>query len=568
MKITIILCNIRPAFLFGYSFYTQMHQAMPSNKNNHFAAASIGIDDLTVYIPKLYLPIADLAKARNIDPEKLRHGLGLIDMAVADAHEDAATLAANAVVQLIDQNGLDPRRIGRLYLGTESALDGAKPTATYILEMLRRHYRDAYGPDCFLHCDVVDLTFACVGAVDALHNTLDWVRGDAERIGIVVASDVAKYELGSTGEYTQGAGAMAMLITHNPRLMAIGDTWGVGTRSVHDFFKPKKYVSKKQLVEEVLRLLHSTGDRTGDISRRPRNESIHIDAQHLLSLLPDTLEINGILDENDEALTIRKDTPTFDGPYSNWCYQNRIREAFLHFRAQQESRGHMAPESRILDRWSRLVFHLPYAAHGRRMFSELFMLELQRSGQWQAWAETNGLNEPDPADFDDKNAYNKAYEDFLRLITKTKDYNAVVKEMIEPTQWASSHVGNVYSCSIFLALASVLEAAANAEEDMTGRRIGFFGYGSGSKSKVFEAALQPEWRSVASRIGIRQLLDRRVAIDYSTYERLHRGRQKESVLTPEGEFALHHIQPEGNKTGARYYRWEPAAVEEVATAAQ
>ena len=527
-----------------------MHQAMSSNKNIHCAAVTIGIDDLTVYVPRLYLPIADLAKARNIDPEKLRHGLGLIDMAVADAHEDAATLAANAVKQLIDQNGLAPHRIGRLYLGTESALDGAKPTATYILEMLRRHYRDTYGPDCFLNCDVVDLTFACVGAVDALHNTLDWVRGDAQRIGIVVASDVAKYELGSTGEYTQGAGAMALLVTHNPRLMAIGDTWGVGTRSVHDFFKPKKYISKQQLVEEVLRL----ADTTGDFSRRST-------AQYLLSLLPDSLEINGILDENDDALTIRKDTPTFDGPYSNWCYQNRIREAFLHFRTQQESRGYMAPESRILDRWSRLVFHLPYAAHGRRMFSELFMLELQRSGEWQAWAEANGLVEPDPADFDDKNAYNKAFEDFLRLITKTQDYKAIIKAAIEPAQWASSHVGNVYSCSIFLALASALEAAAGSEEDMTGKQFGFFGYGSGSKSKVFEGALQPEWRSVASRIGLRSMIDRRVAIDYNTYERLHRGRQKDSVLVPEGEFALHHILDHGNKTGARYYRWEPAVVE-------
>jgi len=124
--------NIPTAFLFGLSFCIKNKKAMQSPSNHIVTSASVGIDDLSVYIPKLYLPIADLAKARNIDPDKLRHGLGLIDMAVADAHEDAATLAANAVKQLIDQNELDPRRIGRIYLGTESALDGAKPTATYI----------------------------------------------------------------------------------------------------------------------------------------------------------------------------------------------------------------------------------------------------------------------------------------------------------------------------------------------------------------------------------------------------------------------------------------------------
>ena len=273
-------------FLVSLSFICEKIQGMSINSFLAPQLPAVGIDDLTVYIPKLYLPIAELAKARQIDPDKLRHGLGLIDMAIADAHEDAATLAANAVVQLIDQNNIDPRRIGRLYMGTESALDGSKPTATYILEMLRRHFRNTYGPDCFLHCDVVDLTFACIGAVDALHNTLDWVRGNPERIGIIVASDVAKYELGSSGEYTQGAGAMALLLSHNPRLMVIEDFWGVGTRSVHDFFKPKKHVSKLQLVEEVLKL-------TG---------LPHLEAEVVLAQLPDSLEVNGIIDENDDAI--------------------------------------------------------------------------------------------------------------------------------------------------------------------------------------------------------------------------------------------------------------------------
>ena len=62
-----------------------------------------------------------------------------------------------------------------------------------------------------------------------MQNTVDWVKGDASRVGIVVCSDFAKYELASTGEYTQGAGAIAMLVKHNPRLLAIGDTFGVAS---------------------------------------------------------------------------------------------------------------------------------------------------------------------------------------------------------------------------------------------------------------------------------------------------------------------------------------------------
>ncbi|MEZ4948982.1 MAG: hypothetical protein R2784_06270 [Saprospiraceae bacterium] len=100
-------------------------------------------------------------------------------------------------------------------------MDNAKPTATYLLEMLRRKYKGKYGHEWLELGGTVDLTFACVGGVDALHNTLDWVRGNESRQGIVVTSDFAKYELASSGEYTQGRGAIAMLVKHNPRLLTL-----------------------------------------------------------------------------------------------------------------------------------------------------------------------------------------------------------------------------------------------------------------------------------------------------------------------------------------------------------
>ncbi|MFZ4477591.1 MAG: hypothetical protein ACOYPR_20520, partial [Saprospiraceae bacterium] len=158
----------------------------------------VGIDDMAFYVPKLYLDIRALAEKRNIPYEKLSLGLGLHKMALPDVHEDAATMAAEAIAELIERNQLDPNRIGRIYLGTESALDMAKPTGTYAVEMLQNRYAAQYGTHCFRHCDVLDMTFACIGAVDALLNTLDWVATDPDHIGIVVATDIAKYELDST----------------------------------------------------------------------------------------------------------------------------------------------------------------------------------------------------------------------------------------------------------------------------------------------------------------------------------------------------------------------------------
>jgi len=498
----------------------------------------VGIDDMALYVPKLYLPIESLAKARNLEYTKLNKGLGLTRMAVPDVHEDAATMAANAVDQLIERNQLRPQDIGRIYLGTESALDGAKPTATYVLEMLRRKYRDEYGVSCFENCDVVDLTFACVGGVDALQNTLDWVRGAEGRVGIVVTSDFAKYELESGGEYTQGAGAVAMLVKHHPRLLAISGTFGVATRGVHDFYKPKRTFSKEKLVREVLDLAGLT----------------EMDAAEILAKLPESLQVSGILDENDEVLELHKDTPIFDGQYSNWTYQNRIREAYIDFCGNAMQTDEAADNEDVLNRWERLVFHLPYAFHGKRIASELFTFSQKQQGRWLTFAE-NLPTEPYEADYTDNAQYEKDRTGFLRAITKTDEYRAFVSEKLEKAQRASSLVGNMYACSIFLALMSTLESDLQDSSDLTGKYLGLLGYGSGSKSKVFEAIVQPEWESVVSQFKIFDTLESGHALDYATYEKLHRKQLDKSVLSPSREFVLEKIGEEGVRLGARYYKW-------------
>jgi hydroxymethylglutaryl-CoA synthase len=278
---------------------------LPSILSIHFSTimttTSVGIDDLAVYIPQIFLPIETLAEARDLNYGKLSKGLGLLEMALADANEDAATMAANAVLDLMHKNDLEPGQIGRIYLGTESALDGAKPTATYVLDMLKDHFADAYGPNCFLHCDVVDLTFACIGGVDALQNSLEWAAAKPDRIGIVVASDEAKYEMNSPGEYTQGAGAVAMLVKQSPRLLKIDPDFGVATRPAHDFFKPQRKVTKREIIEEVIGLLP-------DVSA----EDFNLD--QLEAKLAEGLDVNGVLDCNESALSLHKITPVFDGP--------------------------------------------------------------------------------------------------------------------------------------------------------------------------------------------------------------------------------------------------------------
>ena len=136
----------------------------------------IGIDALAYYVPQQYLPIESLAEARNIEYAKLNKGLGLTSMSFPDVDEDAATMGANAVLNLFTTESLNPSSVGRLYLGTESALDSAKPTATYILDLVEQQLAGSHGANCLRNVDAVDMTFACIGAVDALENACLFVR--------------------------------------------------------------------------------------------------------------------------------------------------------------------------------------------------------------------------------------------------------------------------------------------------------------------------------------------------------------------------------------------------------
>ncbi len=512
----------------------------------------VGIDDIAIHFPKLYFDMEDFAEFRGADFGKLNRGLGLKAMAIPDVHEDTATMGANACARLIDRNNLDPNKIGRIYLGTESALDGAKPTATYIMDMLEQRYQSEYGIDCFRNCDVVDLTFACIGAVDAMHNTLDWVaRGgkSQDRMGIVVFADNAKYDLESSGEYTQGAGGGAILIRHNPRLIVIPDNWGVSTMPVHDFFKPRREVDMKTVVENVLDLAEEAGEE-------PRKAGL---VEKILDILPLSSLKDNILFES-KTLKIHKDTPVFDGQFSNRCYSESVKQAFINFRIEAIRSGRYDPKNDeiLTNQWKRIIVHLPYAFQGKRMFPDVFRHDRRHLPIWDEIIQEIG-EEPFPEDFEDTREgyeeFEKANDQYRRLISKTPMFKKFVEARIEKAQRASSLVGNQYTGSIFLALMSTIESDFLENEEMAGERIGLCGYGSGAKAKVFEGIVQPNWEDVAVKFNLFSRLTERHPIDKEIYESLHRGSQKQSVVQPKAEFALISIGGTDVLEGQRKYSW-------------
>ena len=86
--------------------------------------------------------------------------------------------------------------------------------------------------------------------------------------------------------------------------------------------------------------------------------------------------------------------------------------------------------------------------------------------------------------------------------------------------------------------------------------MGFIAYGSGSKSKVFEAEINSDWESVIKKIALFDTLAEATAIDFSTYEKLHKKELQVSVIIPKNEFYLDHIEKDNPLlVGARYYKF-------------
>ena len=191
----------------------------------------IGIDAIAVAVPRRYLDLEDLARARGVDPAKYTHGLGAREMAIAEPGEDTVSLAAAAARRALEVARLDPRELGLLVVGTETGVDHSKPVSSFVhgLLGLPRAMR------------VYDTQHACYGGTAGLMAAAEWIASGSAggRSALVICSDIARYGLATAGEPTQGAGAVAMIVSTEPALFELDvGVGGVSSAHVHDFWRP------------------------------------------------------------------------------------------------------------------------------------------------------------------------------------------------------------------------------------------------------------------------------------------------------------------------------------------
>ncbi|QMU55286.1 MAG: 3-hydroxy-3-methylglutaryl-CoA synthase [Nitrosopumilus sp.] len=457
-----------------------------------------GIDDIAIYIPRLYIDAADFAVNRGLDPVKLQKGLGVSQMAMVDANQDPACLAANACLQIMQKNKLSPEDVGRLYISTESAFDESKAMNSYVVGMLEQ----VYGHGAFEHCGGVETKFACVSGSYALYDNTNWIRaGEAEgKYALVVVSDIAKYDMGSSGEMTQGAGAVVMLLNDNPRLLA---------------FDPK-------------------------------------------------VTSTSIKDEYDFYRPFGKETPIVHGQYSNLLYMIQVRKALESYKKKVLSSGliKMGEDETILDHMDYINMHLPYSNMGKKALAYLVRHEWRQLPRWQKILKDVNMKEPIPKDprgtiesvLGDDEFMAKDHE-FTKLFTKTAEYQEIYESKLSSSLIASSMIGNLYTASLYLGFRSSLEFEYRKGVDLEGKRIGFGSYGSGSSAMVFSGVVQPDFKEIVSRMDLKAEIGDRRRLTWEEYEELHENKlsPEESMVHTNKEFVLVDVQTQKENRGERRY---------------
>ena len=457
-----------------------------------------GIDDIAIYIPRLYLDAGDFAKARGLDPEKLERGLGIGQMAIVDTNQDPACLAANACLRVMQKNKLTPDEIGRLYVATESAFDESKAMNSYVIGMLEQ----VYGEDTFGHCGGIECKFACVSGSYALYDNTNWIRaGEAEdKHALVVVSDIAKYDLGSSGEVTQGAGAIAMLLNDNPRLLSFDPkVTSTSIKNEYDFYRP-----------------------------------------------------------------FGKETPIVHGQYSNLLYLIQVKNALIDYKRKVKKTGLIKVKEgeTILDHIDYLNMHLPYSNMGKKALAYLVRHEWRALPRWGKIIKEIGMEEPIPKDprgtiesvLQDAEFMTKDHQ-FTKLFTNTEEYVELYESKLASSLIASKMIGNLYTASLYLGFRSSLEFEYQNGIDLNGKRVGFCSYGSGASAMIFSGVIQPEYVQVVKDMNLEAEIGPRTKLSLDEYEELHENKRtyEENIRSANKEFVIVDVKTSAESKGERHY---------------
>ncbi len=181
---------------------------------------AIGIEAMNAFSGSAFLDVNELAIYRKLDSQRFTNLL-MKEKTVALPYEDPITFGVNAAKPVVDRlNQQEKDRIELVITSTESSFDFGKSMSTYF-----HHYLGLNR-----NCRLFELKNACYSGVAGLQMAISFVLSQASpgAKALVIATDIARFmvEKGSKisaaewsfAEPSSGAGAVAMLVSENPKV--------------------------------------------------------------------------------------------------------------------------------------------------------------------------------------------------------------------------------------------------------------------------------------------------------------------------------------------------------------
>ena len=472
-----------------------------------------GVSGMAVFAPPARVDLKEWCQWTGNNYEKVSAVVGT-SFRVPTRNENAYTMAATAVLRLIENNNIDPDSVGFLGLGTESSTDNSAG-AVIVRGMVDRALEQQGKKRLSRHMEVPEFKHACLGGIYALKSACRYVAADGAadgRTAIVVASDIAEYAQGSSGEQTQGAGAVAMFVENKAQLFDL-DLSKCGSASAYrgpDFRKPVK----RHFMEE-----YSKG-ANGKIT----------------------------------------DFPVFSGPYSTVAYLDEVTQAVEQMVAKS-GKAH----SEFYNGLDSIFFHRPYhmmpvqsmahlLARGlaynpeankelldrllakAKVTLEQVRAELDQSPDFFSWIEAG----KEPADV------SKATSALAKALRGDKYFAEFQASKMGMGQSTIGSFGNLYTGSLPCWLACGFDEAAKKGLDIAGKPMAIVGYGSGDASEAIPMTPVAGWEVAAKKIKIDEALANPLNLTKEAYAGLHSGAETSDICADRraGSFVI-------DRTGTR-----------------
>ena len=185
-----------------------------------------GIVGYGVFVPSYRIKVEEIARVWGDNPESISKGLIVNEKSVPAPDEDTVTISVEAARHALSRSKIDPKKIGAVYVGSESHPYAVKPSATIVAEAINA------APEL----TAADLEFACKAGTAGIQAVMGMVDSNMIEYGLAIGADTSQGAPGDALEYTASAGGAAYIIGKDATIADFETTYSF-TTDTPDFYR-------------------------------------------------------------------------------------------------------------------------------------------------------------------------------------------------------------------------------------------------------------------------------------------------------------------------------------------